>query len=408
MDFDRVWRLFGDRFEQRHRLLVLSRLQPQASQQPARGEIVWTDHCRAFEIGGGLGESLRGLAQVAQLQVGVEIVRIELELPPIRALGGIRLTEQHQGAAVDGVGGRQPGIQLQRRLELGLRGAIVVLTEVRDAEQQMRLGRLPGPEDAVHVLLPADHVVHAKKSGAEEIGEREVAAEQLLARLQQRHQLFFLAGLQVAVAEHQVGVLRLGIGGNDAFQLRNRFIRARRLVVRQREIQTHGVVEGVDLQRRFILLDCLVVLTEPHVGGAEIRQRVRARRRDGERRLVGVDGSEDVAGLVQLEPARQEAIGVRRRLGLRERRCRLEQQRECENQKSAHRESRPARPGRKLIFYCPSLARGAGRPGPKEPNSPDLLVLLFDLPGRQKKGRAVELSPESSFRLQAEAPRSQK
>ena len=48
VDLDRVWRLFGDRFQQRHRLLVLSHLQPQASQQPARGEIVWTDHCRAF------------------------------------------------------------------------------------------------------------------------------------------------------------------------------------------------------------------------------------------------------------------------------------------------------------------------------------------------------------------------
>ena len=94
----------------------------------------------------------------------------------------------------------------------------------------MRLGRLAGPEDAVYILLPADHVVHAEKRGAKQVGEGQVAAEQLLARLQQRDELFFLPRLQVAVAEQQVGVLRLGIGGNDPFQLRDRVVRARRLV----------------------------------------------------------------------------------------------------------------------------------------------------------------------------------
>ncbi len=68
----------------------------------------------------------------------------------------------------------------------------------------------------------------------------------------------------------------------------------------------------IRLDRRLVLLDRLVVLTETDVGGAEIRQRVGAIRRDGERGLVGLDGAQEIAGLVQLERAREQPLEVLR------------------------------------------------------------------------------------------------
>ncbi len=47
-------------------------------------------------------------------------------------------------------------------------------------------------------------------------------------------------------------------------------------------------------------------------------QRIAAIGGDGQRRLVGVDGTEDVAGLMELDRARQELLGVGVRLRLRQ------------------------------------------------------------------------------------------
>ena len=88
----------------------------------------------------------------------------------------------------------------------------------------------------------------------------------------------------------------------------------RRLVVGERQIQPDVRVDRIGLERRLVLLDGVVVLAEADVGGAEIRQGVGAIGVDGQRGLVGVDGAQQVAGLLQLERAREQAVEVLRRL----------------------------------------------------------------------------------------------
>ena len=171
---------------------------------------------------------------------------------------------------------RQLGIELHGALELGLGRRIVLPAEVRDADQQVRFRRLAGAEYAVHVLLPLGVVAAVQQRGAEQIRVGEVVAEHLLARLQQRDELLILAGLQVAVGQHQIRVLGLGRGRDDPFELRDRLIGPRGFVVGERQVQADRVVRRVGLQRRFVLRDRVVVLAQPDVGGAEIR---RARRR---------------------------------------------------------------------------------------------------------------------------------
>ena len=78
----------------------------------------------------------------------------------------------------------------------------------------------------------------------------------------------------------------------------------RRLVVGEREIQADGVVQGVALQRRLVLLDRFVVLAEADVRRAQVGECVGACRRDRQNCLVGVDRPEDVARLVQFDAAR--------------------------------------------------------------------------------------------------------
>ena len=134
----------------------------------------------------------------------------------------------------------------------------------------------PAPKTRSTYFCPSTDVVRVQQRRAEQVRVGEVVAEHLLARLQQRDELLVLPGLQVAVGEDQVGVLRLGLGRDDPLQLRDRLVRARRLVVREREIQADGVVRRVDLQRRLVLRDRVVELPEPDVGRAEVRERVGA------------------------------------------------------------------------------------------------------------------------------------
>jgi hypothetical protein len=94
------------------------------------------------------------------------------------------------------------------------------------------------------------------------------------------------------------------------FELRDGRLRARGLVVRQREIQAHGVAQRIDLQRRLIVRNAVVILAQPDVGGAEIRQRIGAIGTDGQRRLVAVNRAEDVTGLVQLEGACEQTLEI--------------------------------------------------------------------------------------------------
>ncbi len=70
------------------------------------------------------------------------------------------------------------------------------------------------------------------------------------------------------------------------------------------------VLVGSIFSAAVVLRDRIVELSEPDVGRAEVRQRIGAIGCDGERGLVGVDGAEDVAGLMQLDRARQQLLGV--------------------------------------------------------------------------------------------------
>ena len=67
-----------------------------------------------------------------------------------------------------------------------------------------------------------------------------------------------------------------------------------------------------------VLRDGIVELSEPDVRRSQVRQRIAAIGGDGQRSLVGVDGTEDVAGLMELDRARQELLGVGVRLRLRQ------------------------------------------------------------------------------------------
>ena len=89
-----------------------------------------------------------------------------------------------------------------------------------------------------------------------------------------------------------------------------------RLVVGERQVQSNRGVCGIGLERKRILRNRIVVLPEPDVGGAEVRQGVGAVGGHGEHSLVGVDRAENVAGLMQLDRAGEELLGVRRALPL--------------------------------------------------------------------------------------------
>jgi hypothetical protein len=209
---------------------------------------------------------------------------------------------------------RQLRVHLDRRLQLGLRVAIVLLAKVGHPHQQVALGGLAGAEDAIDVSLPFVRFADVQQRGAEQVRVSHVAAEHRLARLQQRHHLRVLAGLHVAVGEDQVRGLRLGIGREHTLELFRGLAGPRRLVVREREIEANLRIARIDLQRGVVLLDRVVVLAELRVGRAEIRERVRALGRDGERRLVAVDRAQQIARLVELHRPCEQAVEVRLRL----------------------------------------------------------------------------------------------
>jgi hypothetical protein len=67
--------------------------------------------------------------------------------------------------------------------------------------------------------------------------------------------------------------------------------------------------------------DRVVELPEPHVCGAEVRQRIRPIGFESQRGLVGLDGAERVAGLLQFEGTREQLLEVLGGWGLRPRRA---------------------------------------------------------------------------------------
>jgi hypothetical protein len=188
---------------------------------------------------------------------------------------------------------------------------------MRDAHQQVPFGRVARAEDPLHVLLAFRLVARLQEPGAEQVRECQVVTEHRLARLQQRDRVLRLPCLQIAVGEEDVRVLRLRLHGNHLAQVRNRLVRARGLVIREREIRADGRLRRIDVERRPVLRDRIVVLPEPRVRDAQVGQRVGALRIDRERGLVGFDRAEHIACLLQLHRAREEAVEVGRvrRLG---------------------------------------------------------------------------------------------
>jgi hypothetical protein len=145
-----------------------------------------------------------------------------------------------------------------------------VLAQVRDPEQQVRLARLARSKNAFDVLLPLCGLACMQQRRSEQKRVREIAGEHRLAWLQQRDHLLVFAGLQVAIREKQVRTAGFGIRREHAFQLRDRQLRPRRFVVRERQVQAHGIAGRVVLQRLFVLPDRIVELSEPDVRGAEV------------------------------------------------------------------------------------------------------------------------------------------
>jgi hypothetical protein len=176
-------------------------------------------------------------------------------------------------------------------------------------------------------------VAGLEQRGSENEGIRKIALEHRLARLQQRDHVLVLSGLQVAVGEDEICGLCVGVRRQHALQLRDRFVRARRLVVGQREVHADLRVLGIELQRRSVLLYGVVELPELGVGGTEVRQRVGAVRADGERGLVSIDGAEQIAGFLQFHRPREQAIEVSTALSRRSIRGR--------GQKQSQRKNRP-------------------------------------------------------------------
>ncbi len=211
------------------------------------------------------------------------------------------VAEPEQSPAVRAIRRRQARVELKRAFELGLRLGIVEPVEMSDSHQEVSFGGVARLEDAVDVLLALTLLAGSNQRGPEYVRERQIVLEHCLARLQQRHRVPILSGLQVAVGENQVGVLRVGVGGDDDLQRLDRLVRPSRLVVGQRQVQPDRGVRRIEFERGVVLRDRVLELAEMNVGGAEIRQRVDARRVDGERRLVGVDGADVVAGLLHLQ-----------------------------------------------------------------------------------------------------------
>jgi hypothetical protein len=70
------------------------------------------------------------------------------------------------------------------------------------------------------------------------------------------------AGLQVAVGENQVGVLRVGVGGDDDLQRLDRLVRPSRLVVSQCQVQPDRGVRRIEFERGVVLRDRVLELSK--------------------------------------------------------------------------------------------------------------------------------------------------
>ena len=174
---------------------------------------------------------------------------------------------------------------------------------------------------------------------AEQVGVGRIVSvsEELRTRLEQRDDLAVLAHLEVTLGQHQIGIARLRVRRHDSPELGNCQLGSGRLVVGERQIQANRGVGGIGLERQRILRNRIVVLPEPDVGGAEVRQGVGAVGGYGEHSLVGVDCAKDVAGLMQLDRPGEEPLGVRRALPLSRRRSRHGQECGCEKDRKGER-----------------------------------------------------------------------
>ena len=280
---------------------------------------------RAIEVSQSGIEVLRALPHAAEHQVRFEVVDVDRQLLPERAFGPGLVTEPEQGASVRAIRRRQARVELKRAFELGLRLGIIEPVEMSDSHQEVSFGGVARLEDAVDVLLALTLVAGSNQCGPEHVRECEIVLEHRLARLQQRHRVPILTGLQVAVGENQIGVLRVGIGRDDDLQRLDRLVRPSRLVVGERQVQPDRRVRRIDFQRRVVLRDRVVELAELDVGGAEIGQRVDARRVDRRAPSCRRRWRRSVAGLLHLQTAEEDPIEILG-AGLSEQRERQDQQ----------------------------------------------------------------------------------
>ncbi len=166
-----------DGLEQLPRLLVLAQRHVDARQGEAGDGVVGAHPQRALDVDPRVVELLIPLLQLADLQVGVELVRVDLELAQEGAQGGLVLAVAEQRPAEHAVGHRQLRVELDGLAQLGQRRRRIAGVHVHRPHQQVALGALAVLEDGVDQPLPLIDAVGLDEGAAQDVGEAAIAGD---------------------------------------------------------------------------------------------------------------------------------------------------------------------------------------------------------------------------------------
>ena len=182
--------------------------------------------------------------------------------------------------------------------------------QVGRAHQQVRFGRVAFAEEAVDVGLAALQVVGAHEGRAHQVDEQAVVLSSSSRGPSRSRTAASRPSWSWQSASSSTAALFFGSWRDHPLQLGRGLRQPGRLEERQRQVEADRSLAGHLLEHLAVLRRRLVVAAEPCVGGAKVRPRVHALRLLLERRLVVLDGADDVAFLVPCDRLGEQRVRV--------------------------------------------------------------------------------------------------
>ena len=156
----------------------------------------------------------------AQLQVGVEIVRILAQLSHEFFFRQIGVAGEHQRLGIKNVDFRQVRIQSNRLGELIAGPGIIGDPHLRCAQHQVRFCRISVSQNPIDQDLPLGHPFLANQRRAQKIGDGQIVWVFPLLRLQDRDDILLPAQAHVAVASRSSCLMVVGLLAVNFLKLR--------------------------------------------------------------------------------------------------------------------------------------------------------------------------------------------